>query len=433
MGYNKETTEMDGGNESQFQNTYDPDREYQQRLMAYEMYGNQGVTGQDFNFYNPYQSGYAGMPHWNYVNNPDGPDPNRIGLPPGGIGTGGGQPNEVPNTEPDPEAPEAGGPRRPRVVGPRPVGPATGGQGGGQPPVRGRGANGGGLMNAYGMGGGHAASAEQRAGSTNPDEFSARGRGQSINPAVLDQRVSTVPGGPGTPENPSANPNQDPNDPWDNGDPYGDPDAPGGGDYYSNGPGGPGHGSWINGNQGGISGPMVRPADRNSNALYAGAFDDWGQGGASGNEKIASGKLYDMYSELMKHPDLPDNVKSAIITGANEGANAQYDSAQGALQRYGRTTGNRAGNAAATAALGKSRADTAANTNRQVQLDFENEKTKRRQEGAAGMGNLYQTEGNKLFQLFGLRGALSQKPIAGRQQGSNHGLSIGNGFNFSIG
>lgn len=402
MGYNKNTNEMEAGGSGSYNNLYDPDREYQQRLLAYEMYGPQGVTGYDYNYYNPYQTGNAKSPHWNYVNNPDGPPEGRIGAPPGGIGTGGGTPNEVPNTDVPTDRGDGG--RKPQVVGPR-GGPPTGGGSTGQPPDRTVPPRGGG-------------------GTQGPP----RGGTQKSS-----QKVSTVPGGPGTADNPAPNPNRDPNDPWDIGDPYAG-DVPGNaGDYYSNGPTGPGHATWINQGQSGVSGPMVRPADRNSNAIYAGPFNDWNEGGASGNTQIAGGKLYDTFSDLLAHPDLPDNVKSAIVTGANEGANAQYDSANGMLSRYGRTTGNRAGNAAAVAALGKSKADTAANTNRQVQLDFENEKTKRRQEGETGMGSLYNTEGNKLLAMFGARGNLSNKPLAGNTTQSSHGLNVGNGFNFGIG
>lgn len=396
MNFGTNSSETETGGWTDYSNLYDPDREYQQRLMAYEMYGPQGVTGWDFNYYNPYQTGYAVGPHWNYQNNPDGPDPNKLGLPPGGVGTGGAQPNEVPGGMNY----GGGGPgQRPgtRVVPPRQVGPSSGGAGGGQVPIR--------------------------------------GRGMAINPNVMSmsasQKVSTVPGGPGDGSSRDTGSNNNPNAGGPGGDGIGDPYADG--DYYSNGPGGPGHGTWINGTGNGISGPMVRPADRNSNALYAGPFTKWGEGGASGNRQLAGGQVYDTLTDIRNHPDLPDEVKAAMTTGANEAANTQFDSAEARLNRYGRTTGNRGGNAAAVADLAKARGDVAADVNRKNALDFEEARYKRLGDATGGLANLYQSEGNFLSGMFGARGALANKPLGGKQQTGGHGNFVGTNLGFSIG
>jgi hypothetical protein len=240
------------------------------------------------------------------------------------------------------------------------------------------------------------------------------------------QRRGTNPYGPGGSENPSQAPNYDPNDPQGT-DFYG---RDGGSKYFGTGPG---HAEWINKNRTGISGPMVRPADRDSAALWAGPFQKWGEGGASGNRQLAGGRVYNALTDLQDNPDLSADVKNAMTTKANEASNAQFASAEGRLNRYGRTTGNRAGNAAAVAQMATAKADTAAGVNRENVLDFERERFARKKLATEGLAALYNNEGNFLSGMFGARGALSAKPLSGKNQSGGHGNYIGTNLGFSIG
>jgi hypothetical protein len=468
MGYNKNSTDTATNGTSTFNDRYDPDREYTQRLLANEGYGNQAVTGWDFNYYDPYQTGYAAGPHWNYVNNPDGPDPGKLGNPPGGVGTGGATPAEDPNVY----NPDAGGDGKPPVNSgdPHDYTGMTLDQVNAH-----RAANHEGPINQAGLDEWNTFVAQERHG--NPGKsFSdilgdwhtdqgygvqkQYGGGQENKPApafnpnataaphaTTASKVGTPGGGQsdtkiGTHDGPGTGPDN----PWNHynsggpgsdgiGDVYGG-DGPQGSGYYSTAPPGqgPGHGQWINGAWNpGVSGPMVRPADRNSSSIWAGPFNEWGQGGASGNRQMSGGKLYDSFNDLVQHPDLPQETKNAITTGANEASNARYSAAQGDLQRYGRTTGNRAGQAAGIAAMAKSRADDSSEINRKNAIDFEDERFKRQQAGLQGMGSLYKNEGDFLLSTLGARAGMSQKPLSGTRNTQGTGNTIASGFGLSFG
>jgi hypothetical protein len=136
---------------------------------------------------------------------------------------------------------------------------------------------------------------------------------------------------------------------------------------------------------------------------------------------------------MVANPDMDAATKNAIQVQTNQAANSQYDAAQAGLDRYGRTTGNRAGNAAATAQLAMDRASTAANTNNQDLMNFQNYKLQRQQQGLAGLGSLYSASNQQLDSLGQQRAALDAGPVGGLNSTSGSGNYVGSNFGFSIG
>jgi hypothetical protein len=135
---------------------------------------------------------------------------------------------------------------------------------------------------------------------------------------------------------------------------------------------------------------------------------------------------------MAAHPDLDPSVKDAITVGANNAANAQYDSAKGALDRYGKTTGNAAGSAAATAQLAMDRAGTASDVNRQNLIDFEQLRRQRQAQGLQGVSGLYSGEGAYNAGLLGARAQLAGQPIGRNSTTQGSGNFVGTNFGLSV-
>ena len=422
MGYQKSNNNTSTTGSSTDTNQYDPDREYMQQVLADEGYGPQGVTGAYWNYNQPYQSPiYSDYgPTFDWQQNPSGPYSASggygYGAPNGGMGTAGvGYPGS-------------------------PNGGATGGtqESGNVASRSGPGPYGNPDRSTWGpqytttpdtpLPGGAAYFGD---GSGSPTMTAQRG---------VDPRLTTTGGGgggaPGSPGSQGVyrEPNQNPN-PGPGG--HGGPNGPGnnlenfppGGLTYDNSP------TFVNGDPtrpGAVIGPPITPANATHGEQFAGPYTQWNQGGASGNRQLAGNSLWNSFSDMVNNPDLPDSVKNDMITSANQSANSQYDSAVGSLNRYGTTTGNRAGNAAAVAQLAQDRAGTAADTQRNLGQFFQQYRNQRQMQGLQGVSGLYQGEGNELNAVNAMRVGLDNSPIGRNNSTSGSGNFVGSNFGFSI-
>jgi hypothetical protein len=399
FGSSNSNTTSSSGNVSN--NQYDPDRAYMQQLLAYEMYGPQGTTGAQETYYDPTISNnpmYSGMPSWDWGRQPNGP-PDNTG-PSGGYGTGNG-PYSGPSWQAIP-------------VGDNPNAPVGDTGGGGS------------------LGGRNPDGTMQ--GPLMPTSATRRGT-QPNNQAPGD--IADNPQGNGQYyTDPGANNNVIPGQPNPNGSGGGIPVTNNSGRVFNANFGAtqPGRGAAPTVLGSGGMGPLIRPGYGTHAPVYGtNGTGGWGTGGASGNANLTGGNLYNAFNDMVQNPDLDQKTKDAITVGANQAANAQYDSAEGALSRYGRTTGNRAGNAAATAQLAMDRANTAADTNRQNLIDFEQMRRQRQSQGLQGESGLYNQSNQNLHDLFGARTALDSGSIGRNTQSAGNGNYIGSNFGFSIG
>lgn len=443
MSFGQNTSDTNTTGQSYGQNYYDPDRAYMQQLMAYEMYGPEGTTGTSFGFFDPSQASnpmYQTMPSWDWARQPQGP-PGNYG-PTGGMGTGNGpmpsgSNGGVDNHTPIPGGPSDGSYHPPNGTGPENTIPTDQW---GRPEFTGDGSANHPFQHNPDFN--FPPSEQHPVGDVAANHPTDDGSGGVNQTAKAGSRTKQLPNAPDDlgntgqlPDGGGSNPGYNGGNPnWKPGMPGGGPGNPGAANSFVTGQPGRGYEPVNLGTPPPGYGPMVRPGYGNNAPIYqTDGSGGWGSGGASGNAKLTGGQLYKSFSDMVANPDLDSKTKDAITVGANDAANAQYDSAQGALDHYGRVTGNRGGNAAATAQLAASRAGTAADVNRKNLIDFEQMRRQREAQGDTGLGALYNGENNRLGQLFGARSALDANPIGKNNTTSGSGNFVGSNFGFSIG
>jgi hypothetical protein len=158
----------------------------------------------------------------------------------------------------------------------------------------------------------------------------------------------------------------------------------------------------------------------------------WGSGGATGNRNASGKLLFQQYLDMMRNPDIDARTRNDMSVQAGKAARARYAGAAEQIGRAGAATGATAGNPAALAYLARDEAGTIADTNRDLRLEFEKERQRRKELGITGMSDLYGTETGYTTSLLGGRSGTALKPkrtgTAGVSSEERGGLDFGSIF-----